>query len=148
MFVLAMEASLPTTLWGWVAVFGGVLTAIALVGGIIIVTAKTHINRRVDVKLEDKTKDTVEECLKPIEVKIDGLVEGQRKATDVSADAIGRISNLETTINNGLTHATAETRTKVGEMEVLLAEMHGWMKATHSPGAEHAPWDGVIERRS
>ena len=150
MIVMGIEAALPETLWGWLAVLVAALTVVAMVGAVIMRTARAHINRRIDVTLEDKTKDTVEECLKPIEVKIDGLRINQTESTTAILKATKRVEVLEVTINNGLTHATEQTRQDVeelkaviGSMQVQLAEMYVWMKATHTD-----PWDGTVERRT
>jgi hypothetical protein len=143
MLILAMGASLPETMWGWVAVIGTVVATTVIVGRVVIGLARAHINRRIELTMEDSTKEAVDECLKPIDVKIDGLVGDSKSALD-------RVGALEVTINNGLTHSTEQTmqdvesiKTTIGGMQIKLAEMYVWMKATHE-----LAWDGSTERRT
>lgn len=150
--IFAVSASLPETAWGWVATTGGVVAIILAIGGAIIATARGHINRRVDVKLEEKVseavKETVGKCMAPIVEKIDGIRINQYENAESQAKALQRIEGLEVTINNGLTHATQKTSADVDDLKATVAavqmqvsEMHGWMQATHDK-----IWDGSDRR--
>lgn len=152
MSVLAIEvtASLPETLWGWVAVVAGIVTTLGLILGFVIRTGRGHIDNKVKITMKDEIKESVDECVAPLVVSVNTLVaqrnedlESRIVYREVVSDAVQRIVGLETTINNGLTHATEQTAKDVESMKIQLAEMHGWMKATHSE-----TWDGSTERRS
>lgn len=149
MILFAVEASLPTTLWGWVAV-AGVLGG--LTGGILatlIRTARAHIGVRVDKTCEEVVQEELEDAMKPFEVKIDTFGRNLEESVRAIMDGNKRIEALEVTINNGLTHATHKTTadvaalsSDVSSMKLQLAEIHGWLKASHTP------WDGQEERRT
>lgn len=147
--IYAMEATLPTSLWGWVAIIGVIVTVTSIVLTTIIALARAHINRRIELTLEEQVDESVDEALKPIEVKIDTLSRNAEEATLATMSGIRRIEALEVTINNGLTHATEKNNadigalaTVVGGMQLQLSEMHGWMKA------QNAAWDGATDRRA
>ena len=150
MIVLGISANLPETLWGWVAVIGGVVAIILSVGGIVVATARAHINRRVDTKLEESVgeavKESVEACMAPVIEKIDGIRINQRENSESQMRAMARIEKLEVTINNGLTSVSKKTNEDVEELKVSqsamqkqISEMHGWMKVITT-------WDGTDRR--
>jgi chromosome segregation ATPase len=139
----------PETAGGWVALLLAVVTIISIVGGVIVRLGRNHVDNRIRVDMKEEIKGSVEECVAPLVVSINTLVGYRREdmaARDSDRKAINeansRIVSLESTINNGLTHATEKTASDVEAMKIQLAEMHGWMKATHNKN-----WDGE-DRRS
>ena len=142
---------LPTTAGGWVALLGGILSALVIVVGAVVGivsllarTGRAHINRRMDITMEDQVKETVEECLAPAITKLDVLASGREEDRVEIKQTSSRVISLEATINNGLTHLSQKTADDVDEMKIQVAQMYGWMKATHGGVA----WDGSTERRT
>lgn len=150
MILLDAAFNWPETAWGWVASLLAVVTIVSIIGGVIIRLGRGHVDNKIRVDMKDEIKGSVEECVAPLVVSVNTLVgyrqedlalrEANRK---VVIEAINRIVGLETTINNGLTHLSEKTADDVEAMKVQLAEMHGWMKATHAES-----WDGSTERRT
>lgn len=139
MILLDFHAQLPETLWGWVAVIGGILGILSLTLGVVIRTGRGHIDRKIQVDMKDvkaEIKESVNDGIRPLSEKIDFLTEGRVQFGE-------RISSLESTINNGLTGKVEQTGSDVDEIKVQVAEMYGWMKATHG-----STWDGQSERRT
>lgn len=129
MIFLDIHAQLPTTLWGWVAVAGGIAGFLSLTLGLVIRTGRGHIDRKIQIDMKDmkaEIKETVDDAIRPLSEKIDHFGEGRIMFGE-------RIANLESTINNGLTHATEKTARDVDEIKIQVAQIHGWMKATHGP---------------
>ena len=149
MILLDAAFNWPETAWGWVASLLAVVTIVSIIGGVIIRLGRGHVDNKIRVDMKDEIKGSVEECVAPLVVSVNTLVgyreedlalrEANRR---VVIEATNRIVGLETTINNGLTHLSEKTADDVEAMKVQLAEMHGWMKATHSK-----TWDGD-DRRS
>jgi len=138
--ILAVEATLPTTLWGWVAIAGVLGGLLGGTLGVFIRTGRAHIGRRVDLTCEEVVEGEVGKALRPIEVKIDTLGVNMEANALATAQGISRIEALEVTINNGLTHSTEDTKRDVealsetvNAMQLQLSEMHGWMKASLEP---------------
>lgn len=140
MFISAIEISarLPETLWGWVAVLGGIAGFLSLILGFVIRTGRGHIDRKIQVDMKDvkaEIKDSIDDAIQPLADKIDTFGEGRVQFGE-------RLTKLESTINNGLTGKVGQTATDVEAMKVQVAEMYGWMKATHGTA-----WEGE-ERRN
>lgn len=149
MILFAVEATPPTTLWGWVAVTAAVFTVLGMILGAVISIARAHIGSRVEKTCEETLDEELTKAMKPFEVKIDTFGRNLEESVRATMNGIKRIEALEVTINNGLTHATQKTTADVAAlsddvstMKLQLAEIHGWLKATHTP------WDGQEERRS
>lgn len=139
MFLSAIEISarLPETLWGWVAVIGGIAGILSLILGFVIRTGRGHIDRKIQVDMRDvkaEIRDTVDDAIQPLSDKIDSFGEGRIHFGE-------RLTSLEATINNGLTGKVGQTAKDVDEIKVQVAEMYGMMKL-------HFNWDGSTERRT
>lgn len=150
MILLDAAFNWPETAWGWVASLLAVVTIVSIIGGVIIRLGRSHVDNKIRVDMKDEIKDSVAECVAPLVVSVNDLVGYRREDIAIRNsdrialnEAVNRIVSLETTINNGLSHAAAQTAKDVEEMKIQLAEMHGWMKATHAES-----WDGSTERRT
>lgn len=83
------------------------LAFIALTG--LMATGRSHINRRVDLKLEETVTDAVNRRMQIIDTKLDGISLNVRE----TSEAVGKVHDLEVTINNGLSAKVAEIDRKV-----------------------------------
>lgn len=137
MFLLDFSARLPETLWGWVAVAGGVAGFLSLTLGLVIRTGRGHIDRKIQVDMKDvkaEIKDSIDDAIRPLADDIKSFGEGRIEFGQ-------RLTSLESTINNGLTSKANQTASDVDVIKVQVAEMYGMMKA-------HFNWDGATERRT
>ena len=131
----------PDTFAGWVAVAVGVTIIATFVAGIVgglIALNKEHIQREVKEVSKKEVREAVDDGIAPLVVAMDTLRYNREEDVSAILGATDRIQELEVTINNGLTHATKQTRddveglkVTVGGMQILIAEIHGWMKATY-----------------
>lgn len=77
------------------------------------------IDRRVDVKLEETVQQAVKRHVEIVDTKMDTMLINQRE----TSEALGRVHDLEVTINNGLTAKVSEIDRKVDQ---IIAHQLGW----------------------
>lgn len=92
------------------------LAFVALAG--LMATGRVHINRRVDLKLEETVTDAVNRRMQIIDTKLDTISLNVRETNA----AVGKVHDLEVTINNGLTAKVERIDSKVDE----LIDLHLW----------------------
>jgi hypothetical protein len=93
--------------WGWF--IAGLALIVTLLAGAIR-TAKSHIETNVKMTCDEKL-DKIDQDLGAIRINV----------AEVSS-AVGKVSDLERKIGNGLEN-------RLIKVETMTAEMHGWMKA-------------------
>lgn len=83
--------------------------------GALMATGRLHINRRVDLKLEESVADAVKRHVEIVDLKMDTMLINQRE----TSEALGKVHDLEVTINNGLI-------ARVGRIESKLDDVLAW----------------------
>lgn len=97
----------------------------AILGG-FMATGRAHINRRVDLKLEDAVDDAVTTAMAPLDVKLDAIL---INVAETSA-AVGRVHDLEVIIKNGLSTKVASIETDVRDIRDHLIDWNGTERRT------------------
>lgn len=82
--------------------------AVTILGG-LMATGRAHINRRVDLKLEESVTDAVNRRMQIIDTKLDTISLNVRE----TSEAVGRVHDLEVIIKNGLSTKVARIEAKV-----------------------------------
>lgn len=77
------------------------------------------IDRRVDVKLEETVQDAVKRHVEIVDTKMDTMLINQRE----TSAALGRVHDLEVTINNGLSAKVSEIDRKLDQ---VIEHQLGW----------------------
>jgi hypothetical protein len=114
----------PTTLGGWAGLIFAVVSTAAIILGIIIALAKSHIDNRINKTLAFTVKKAIVDGLIPVNSRLDSM-----QIQLVTQDGeLARIRDLETIIKNGLEGRQRRIENKVDEI------LH------------HYVWDGT-ERR-
>lgn len=99
--------------------------AVVILGG-LMASARAHINRRVDLKLEESVQSAVARKYEIIETKLDTVLLNVRE----TSAAVGKVHELEVIIQNGLS-------TKVAAIEQTVDEIRG-----------HLMWNGEERRQN
>ena len=117
----------PCTVGGWGALVAAVVLTVGAVGGFVFRIGRYQISNEVDRSVHTEVPAVVALALREVNAKLDGIRINQ---AELSAE-MGRVRILETKIDNGITQKIALIEDRQDSLVVQIAEMHGWMQATH-----------------
>ena len=122
----------PETVGGWAALLLAIVTVMAVTGGVIVKLLTRNIDGTVYREVHTEVPAVVALCLREVNAKLDGIRINQ---AELSAE-VGRVRVLESKIDNGLSSKVEKIETRQTVLVEQVAEMHGWMQATHQYDGE------------
>jgi len=122
----------PETVGGWAALLLAIVTVMAVIGGVVVKLLTRNINGVVYREVHTEVPTVVAFCLREVNAKLDGIRINQ---AELSAE-VGRVRVLESKIDNGLSSKVEKIETRQTVLVEQVAEMHGWMQATHQYDGE------------